>query len=42
LRLAISLVMLPRIKEVRKVEKLRPLKYYMGGLIRKRLPLHPH
>ena len=41
-RLVVSLVMLPRIKEVREVEEPKPLKYYMGGLIRKRLPLHPH
>ncbi len=42
LRLVVSLVMLPRIREVRPVKAPKPLRYYVGGMIRKRLPLHLH
>jgi MFS family permease len=41
-RLIVSLIMLPRLKEVRKVKPVRPLWYFMGDFIRKRLPLHSH
>ena len=42
LRLLISLIMLPRLREVRKVKAPKPLWYHVGGIIRRRLPLHPH
>jgi MFS family permease len=42
LRLAVSLIMLPRLHEVRKVEPVRPLWYFLGDFIRKRLPPHSH
>lgn len=42
LRLAVSVIMLPKLKEVRKVEPSRPLWYFMGDFIRKRLPPHSH
>jgi MFS family permease len=42
LRLAFSLVMLPRLREVRKVEAPKPLWYRVGGIVRRRPPLHPH
>lgn len=41
-RLAVSAVMLPRIKEVRKVAPVRPLWYFLGGVIRRRPPVHSH
>ncbi|MEM2878852.1 MAG: MFS transporter [Candidatus Hadarchaeales archaeon] len=42
LRLLISVIMLPRLHEVRKVEPTRPLWYFLGDFIRKRLPPHSH
>ncbi len=42
LRLAVSVVMLPKLKEVRKVSPAKPLWYFVGDFIRKRLPLHSH
>lgn len=42
LRLVVSLVMLPRLREVRKVEPTKPLWYFLGDFIRKRLPPHSH
>jgi MFS family permease len=42
LRLAVSLLMLPKLREVRRVKHMRPLWYYMGDFIRRRLPLHSH
>ncbi|MGC8817003.1 MAG: MFS transporter [Candidatus Hadarchaeum sp.] len=42
LRLAVSAVMLPHLKEVRKVAPVRPLWYFVGGVIRRRPPLRSH
>lgn len=42
LRLAVSAAMLHKIKEVRKVEPARPLWYFMGDVIRKRMPPRAH
>lgn len=42
LRLAFSLLMLPKLREVRTVEAPKPLWYHVGGIVRKRPPLHPH
>lgn len=41
LRLAFSVAILPRLREVRHVKAAKPVRYYLGGLF-KRLPLHPH
>jgi MFS family permease len=42
LRLMFSLIMLPKLREVRKAEAPKPLWYHVAGIVRKRIPLHPH
>jgi MFS family permease len=42
LRLAVSVVMLPKLKEVRKVKPAKPIGYFIWDSIRRRLPAHLH
>ena len=42
LGLAVSAIMLPKLKEVRKVKPAKPLWYFIGDFVRKRLPPRSH
>jgi MFS family permease len=42
LRLAVSVVLLPKLREVRKVKPTKPIWYFIWDFIRRRLPSHLH